>query len=68
MPEVSVAIHIYPDAVAQCVTFAIIIIVKGGTMELVKGSYLYYHYMQNGFNDDVCASTSYKTSVCMCSC
>ena len=27
--------------------------VKGGRMALVQGSYLYYHYMQDGFNDNV---------------
>lgn len=28
--------------------------VAGGTRRLVQGNYLYYHYMQEGFNDDVC--------------
>ena len=27
--------------------------IVGGTMALVQGDYLYYHYMQDGFNDNV---------------
>lgn len=27
--------------------------IAGGTMALVQGDYLYYHYMQDGFNDNV---------------
>ena len=27
--------------------------IVGGSMALVQGDYLYYHYMQDGFNDNV---------------
>ena len=27
--------------------------VAGGRVALVQGDYLYYHYMQDGFNDNV---------------
>ena len=27
--------------------------VAGGRLALVQGDYLYYHYMQDGFNDNV---------------
>ena len=27
--------------------------VDGGTVAVVQGDYLYYHYMQDGFNDNV---------------
>ena len=27
--------------------------VSGGSMSLVQGSYEYYHYLQDGFNDSV---------------
>ena len=30
-------------------------------MGLVRGNYLYYHYMQEGFNDNVCATASAST-------
>lgn len=29
--------------------------VTGGTVSLVQGSYEYFHYLQNGYNDSVIA-------------
>lgn len=34
-------------------------LVSGGLASLVDGSYEYYHYLQDGFDDSVCVSTFY---------
>ena len=31
----------------------IVAVVPGGSRKMVQGSYLYYHYMQDGFDDNV---------------
>lgn len=36
--------------------------IVGGTMALVQGDYLYYHYMQDGFNDNVRLNERLKCS------